>query len=41
MKAHVGVDADSGVVHTLTGTAANVVDISETYRLLHGQEKRG
>ena len=41
MKAHVGVDADSGVVHTLTGTAANVADISETHRLLHGQEKRG
>ena len=41
MKAHVGVDAHSGVVHTLTGTAANVADISETHRLLHGQEKRG
>ena len=41
MKAHVGVDADSGVVHTLTGTAANVADISETHRLLHGREKRG
>ena len=41
MKAHVGVDAESGVVHTLTGTAANVADITETHRLLHGQEKRG
>ena len=41
MKAHVGVDAHSGVVHPLTGTAANVADISETHRLLHGQEKRG
>jgi len=41
MKAHVGVDADSGVVHTLTGTAAHVADITETHRLLHGQEKRG
>ena len=41
MKAHVGVDAHSGVVHTLTGTAANVADITETHRLLHGQEKRG
>ena len=37
MKAHVGVDADSGVVHTLTGTAANVADIAETHRLLHGR----
>ena len=41
MKAHVGVDAASGVVHTLTGTAANVADITETHCLLHGQEKRG
>jgi len=41
MKAHVGVDAQSGVVHTVTGTAANVSDISETQHLLHGQEKRG
>ena len=41
MKAHVGVDVDSGVVHTLTGTAANVADIGETHRLLHGQERRG
>ena len=41
MKAHVGVDAASGVVHTLTGTAAKVADLSETHRLLHGQEKRG
>ena len=41
MKAHVGVEADSGVVHTLTGTAANVADIAQTHRLLHGQEKRG
>ena len=41
MKAHVGVDADSGVVHTVTGTAANVADIAETHRLLHGQERRG
>jgi IS5 family transposase len=41
MKAHVGVDADSGMVHTVTGTAANVSDISEMHHLLHGQEKRG
>ena len=40
MKAHVGVDAASGVVHPLTGPAANVADIAETHRLLHGQEKR-
>jgi IS5 family transposase len=41
MKAHVGVDVASGVVHTVTGTAANVADIAETHSLLHGKEKRG
>lgn len=41
MKAHVGVDLHSGVVHSLTGTAANVADIAETHHLLHGQEKLG
>ena len=41
MKAHIGVDADSGVVHTVTGTAANVADITQTHHLLHGREKRG
>jgi IS5 family transposase len=39
MKAHIGVDLHSGVVHSLTGTAANVADIAETHKLLHGQEK--
>jgi IS5 family transposase len=29
MKAHIGVDADSGVVHTVRGTAANVGDVAE------------
>ena len=28
MKAHIGVDADSGLVHTVIGTAANVSDIA-------------
>lgn len=39
MKAHIGTDADSGLVHSLTGTAANVADITETGRLLHGEER--
>ena len=39
MKAHIGVDAGSGLVHTLTGTAANVADIAQTHELLHGEEK--
>ena len=37
MKAHIGVDEDSGLLHTLTTTAANVSDISQTGALLHGQ----
>lgn len=38
MKAHIGVDAESGLVHSLTTTAANVADIVETAALLHGDE---
>ena len=38
MKAHIGVDADSGLVHTVIGTAANVHDVSQANALLHGQE---
>jgi len=39
MKAHIGVDAQSGLIHTVTGTAANIADIAQTHALLHGQEK--
>ena len=39
MKAHIGVDADSGLVHTAIGTAANVHDVTQGHALLHGQEK--
>ena len=38
MKAHIGVDADSGLVHTVRGTSGHVSDISESNTLLHGQE---
>jgi transposase, IS5 family len=38
MKAHIGVDADSGLVHTVRGTSGNVVDVTEGNSLLHGQE---
>jgi transposase, IS5 family len=38
MKAHIGVDAASGLVHTVVGTAANVSDINVAGQLLHGQE---
>ncbi len=36
MKAHIGVDVASGVVHTVIGTAANEADINQTAALLHG-----
>jgi IS5 family transposase len=39
MKAHIGADADSGLVHTVVGTAANAADVTEANRLLHGQEQ--
>ncbi|NKI96834.1 IS5 family transposase [Rhizobacter sp. SG703] len=38
MKAHIGVDADSGLVHSMVGTAANVNDVTQAGALLHGQE---
>jgi IS5 family transposase len=40
MKAHIGVDAQSGLVHSVSGTAANVADIAQTHALLHGGEKK-
>jgi transposase, IS5 family len=39
MKAHIGADADSGLVHTVTATAANVADIAQLGELLHGDEE--
>jgi IS5 family transposase len=39
MKAHIGADADSGLVHTVVCTAANVADVTETPNLLHGTER--
>ena len=38
MKAHIGVDAESGLVHTVLGTAANVNDVTQGHGLLHGSE---
>ncbi len=40
MKAHIGADDESGLVHTVVSTAANVSDISQTAELLHGEETR-
>jgi IS5 family transposase len=38
MKAHIGVDVASGVVHTVVGTAANEADINQMAAVLHGRE---
>ena len=38
MKAHIGVDAQSGLVHTVVATAANVNDVTQAGALLHGDE---
>lgn len=38
MKAHIGVDADSGLVHTVVTTPANEADIEVAAELLHGKE---
>ena len=39
MKAHIGVDAESGLVHTVVATPANVHDVTQTHALLHGEEQ--
>jgi len=38
MKAHIGVDAESGLVHTVQCTTAKVADIAQMGQCLHGQE---
>lgn len=38
MKCHIGIDADSGLVHTVVGTAANVNDVTQAGALVHGEE---
>ena len=40
MKAHIGVDSASGLVHSASVTAANVHDSQQLPHLLHGQETR-
>jgi len=41
MKVHIGVDADSGLVHTVVGTAANVNDVTQAAALVHGRPGSG
>lgn len=38
MKAHIGADAESGLVHTLVTTPANTNDVTQAHALLHGGE---
>ena len=38
LKAHIGVDAQSGLVHSMVTTAANVNDVTQAGALLHGEE---
>jgi IS5 family transposase len=40
LKAHIGADRDSKLVHTVVVTAANVADIAKTAELLHGEERQ-
>jgi IS5 family transposase len=40
MKMHIGVDADSGLVHSVHTTAANESDVAHAHELLHGDERR-
>ncbi|MBC3474095.1 IS5 family transposase [Pseudomonas sp. Rh2] len=37
-KAHIGVDDESGLVHSVVVTAANVADVTQVGKLLHGEE---
>ena len=38
MKAHIGVDAESGLTHTVVTTPANAADVAQAHALLHGEE---
>ena len=38
VKAHIEVDSETGIVHSMTATPANVHDVTEAHNLLHGGE---
>ena len=40
MKAHIGVDAESGLAHSLVTTSANVSDVATAHAVLHGREEK-
>ena len=39
MKAHIGTDAESGLVHSVETTPANEHDITQAHKLVHGEEE--
>ncbi len=39
LKAHIGVDMTSGLVHTVVAKSGNVADINVAAALLHGDEE--
>jgi IS5 family transposase len=39
MKVHIGVDSESGLIHSVVTTAANVHDLTPAAELLHGDEE--
>ena len=40
MKLHIGVDAETGMVHSMVTTPANVHDVTQAGNLLHGEERQ-
>ena len=38
MKAHIGVDSETGIVHSLSTTVANTHDVTEAHHLLQGRD---
>ena len=40
MKLHIGVDAQTGLVHSFSTTPANIHDVTQAHRLLHGGESQ-
>ncbi len=41
MKLHIGVDSETGLVHSFATTSANVHDVTQAHRLLHGRGEAG
>ena len=40
MKLHIGVDSETGLAHSFATTSANVHDVTQAHRLLHGGERQ-